>query len=125
MALPSSVIDRENKKFVEDASGDVAVRTKASADAPTIPSGASTEAKQDDTVTELQSLVSFQNKYALKLTESGVYTYVAKAPIGSAEASAVWQAFRIDETSGMKILWADGDSNFNNVATDLTALSYS
>jgi len=53
MALPSSVIDRENKKFVEDANGDVAVRTKASADAPTIPSGAATEAKQDDIVTEL------------------------------------------------------------------------
>lgn len=54
MALPKSVIDREKQKFVEDSSGDVAVRTKETADAPTIPAGASTEAKQDDIITELQ-----------------------------------------------------------------------
>jgi len=61
----------------------------------------------------------------LKLTESGNYTYVAKAPVGTAQASAAWQAFRIDETSGLVILWADANDNFDNVATDLTVLSYS
>ncbi len=79
----------------------------------------STSAKQDDIITALTT------NYNTKITESGNYTYVAKAVIGSAQASAVWQAFRIDETSGMVILWADGNDNFDNVATDLTALSYS
>jgi biopolymer transport protein ExbD len=61
----------------------------------------------------------------IKITTSGNYTYVAKAPVGTAQASASWQAFRIDETTGMIILYADANGNYDNVATDLTALSYS
>ena len=53
MALPSSSIDKEAQKFIEDDSGNVAVRIKASDDAPTLPDGASTEDKQDDIITEL------------------------------------------------------------------------
>lgn len=60
-----------------------------------------------------------------KITESGSYTYVAKAPVGTAQASALWKAYRIDETSGLVILFADGNTNYDNVATDLTALTYS
>lgn len=63
--------------------------------------------------------------YATKITESGSYTYIAKAAVGSAQSSAVWQAFRVDESSGLVILWADGNSNFDNTATDLTTLTYS
>jgi len=66
-----------------------------------------------------------ETNYTTKITESGNYTYVAKAPIGTAQATAGWQAYRIDETSGIIILWADGNDNFDNVVTDLTALSYS
>jgi len=60
----------------------------------------------------------------VKITESGVYTYIAKAPVGTAQSSAAWQAFRLDETSGMILLYADGNDNFDNVATDLTSLTY-
>jgi len=63
--------------------------------------------------------------YAIKITESGSYTYVAYAIPGSAESSAVWRAMRLDESSGLRITYADGDNEFDNVATDLTALSYS
>lgn len=63
--------------------------------------------------------------YAVKMTESGAITYIAKAAVGSAAAAAVWQVQKLDETSGIVITWADGDSDFDNVATDLTALIYS
>ncbi|MDV7397294.1 hypothetical protein RZS08_38190, partial [Arthrospira platensis SPKY1] len=62
---------------------------------------------------------------ALKLTESGNYTYVAKAPVGTLESASAWKVFRIDETTGLKITWADGNANYDNVATDLTTLTYS
>jgi hypothetical protein len=58
------------------------------------------------------------------MTVSGSITYVAKAQVGSAQASAVWQCQKIDETSGTVITWADSNANFDNVATDLTALTY-
>lgn len=63
--------------------------------------------------------------YAQKVVVSGSITYVARAAVGSSQSSAVWQAFKVDETSGTVITWADGDSSFNNVATDLTSLNYS
>jgi len=62
---------------------------------------------------------------ALKWTVVGSVTYFAKAAPGSDEASPVWQCFKLDETSGGKITWADGNSLYNNVATDLASLSYS
>lgn len=63
----------------------------------------------------------------IKITESGNYTYIGKAPVGTAQATAKWQCFRIDESvSGQTvILYADANANFDNVATDLTALTYS
>lgn len=63
--------------------------------------------------------------FAIKVTTSGTTTYVAKAAIASSQASAVWQAQKIDKSSGVVITWADGNANFDNVATDLTALTYS
>jgi hypothetical protein len=64
-------------------------------------------------------------KQACKITTSGSITYVAFAPVGSSQASAVWQCQKLDETTGMVVTWADGNANYDNVATDLTALSYS
>lgn len=62
---------------------------------------------------------------AIKITESDSVTYIGKAAPGSTQSSAVWQCQKIDETTGTVITWADGDSSFDNVATDLTALTYS
>ena len=62
---------------------------------------------------------------AKKITTSGDNTYVACAVMGSAQASAVWQVKKISVSgSDTVITWADGDSNFDNVATDLTVLTY-
>jgi len=62
---------------------------------------------------------------ALKLTEDGSVTYIGIAAPGTAQGTAKWQAMKLDETSGLVITFADGDADFDNVATDLTALSYS
>ncbi len=63
--------------------------------------------------------------YAIKITESGTDTYIAYANPGTAEATAAWKVMKLDSSSGMVITWADGDTKFNNIATDLTALDYS
>ena len=65
--------------------------------------------------------------FATKITVSGSYTYIGIAAPGTAQATAKWQCKRIDESvSGTTIItWADGSANFDQVATDLTALTYS
>lgn len=63
--------------------------------------------------------------YAIKTTEVGDVTYIAYANPGTAQSAAKWKAMKMDATSGLVITWADGNVNFDNVATDLTALTYS
>lgn len=62
---------------------------------------------------------------AMKVTISGSITYIGIAKVGSSEASAVWQCKKIDTATGVVITWADGNAGFDNVASDLTALTYS
>jgi len=62
--------------------------------------------------------------YALKVTVVGSVTYIATAAIGTAQSDPKWQCKKVDESSGTVITWADGDDNFDNIATDLTALNY-
>ena len=63
--------------------------------------------------------------YTVKITESGNYTYIAFAPPGTALSAASWKAFRIDETSGFLLEFADGNPNYDNRADDLPSLNYS
>jgi len=63
---------------------------------------------------------------AMKITEVGDTVYIAKAPIGTAQATAGWQVKRIDTIgANTTFTWADGNADYDNVATDLTALIYS
>lgn len=60
-------------------------------------------------------------------TTTANVTYIGKAALtGSAIAtsSAVWQVQKIDETTGMIITWADGDSSFNNIWDNRASLTY-
>lgn len=97
---------RTNTSDIEVSIGDVDVNTDA------------LEAKTDE-------VISIIKDYTVRLIESAPYTYIGKAEIGSAEGSAVWQIKRIDETSGMKILYADGNINFDNIWSNYASLSYS
>lgn len=63
--------------------------------------------------------------YAQRISAPAVgITYVGKATVGSADGSAVWQIQKIDETSGTVITWANGNTSFNNIWSNRTALSY-
>ena len=68
-----------------------------------------------------------EKNYAQKIVVATVYTYICLAEPGTAEASALWSISRIEDLgSGNSVItWADGNSKFDNVATDPTALSYS
>ena len=59
---------------------------------------------------------------ATQIQTSGTDTYIAIAPTGSSTASAVWQAKKID-TNGNKT-WADGNLDYDNIATSLSTLTY-
>jgi hypothetical protein len=61
--------------------------------------------------------------YATKITVDGAVTYIAKAPVGSDQAEAVWQAQKVDTSDGTVITWADS-GRFTQIATDLTSLTY-
>lgn len=63
--------------------------------------------------------------YAIKITESGSYTYIGWANPGTLESEAKWKCMKMDDSSGLVITWADGNTNFDNIATDLTSLDYS
>jgi hypothetical protein len=70
-------------------------------------------------------LEKLAQKYALRLVEDSPYTYIGKAVTGSGEGDAVWQIFRMDDTSGLAIEWADGNSSFDNIWSNYATLSYS
>lgn len=60
------------------------------------------------------------------IVESGAYTYICIAPPGTDRSTAKWQCKRIDtSTTGTTVFtWADGNTDFDNSATDPTALTY-
>lgn len=62
--------------------------------------------------------------YALRYDEGATYTYIGNALPGSADASAVWQIKRLTNADNT-IIWADGDSDFDNVWNDRLSLTYS
>lgn len=62
---------------------------------------------------------------AVKIQTGSNVKYIGLAKPGTAQATAKWQAFKVDTSSGTVITFADGDSNFDNTATDLSALTYS
>lgn len=62
--------------------------------------------------------------YALRYDEGATYTYVGEAAAGSAEGSAVWRIKRLTNADNT-IIWADGDSDFDNIWTARAGASYS
>lgn len=63
--------------------------------------------------------------FATKITVVGSVTYVGKAAPGTAQSTAKWQVKKVEVSGSDTIIsWADG-GNFSQVATDLTALTFS
>ena len=80
-----------------------------------------------DTYDAMQVSVVNEAGYSQKITEVGAITYIATAIPGSVESDSVWRVKKIDcSVAGLTIFtWADGNDNYDNEATDLTALTYS
>lgn len=64
------------------------------------------------------------NEMAQKITISGDILYIAQAVAGTQESDALWQVKKIDMTSDIITTWADGNTNYDNIATDLSSLTY-
>ena len=63
------------------------------------------------------------DKLQIKSVSSGGYNYFCFARPGTAEATAKWQCFRLDDNANL--MYADGNSSFDNAATSPETLTYS
>lgn len=52
-------------------------------------------------------------------------TYIGKSYIGALTSAASWQIFKLDETSGMVMTFANGNSEYTNIWDNRLSLSYS
>lgn len=68
-------------------------------------------------------LVRSDENYAIEIQTDATFTYIAQAKTGAQLSDAVWKAKRVTTATGTTV-WADGNSFFDNVATDLTKLTY-
>ena len=65
-------------------------------------------------------------KYSKLVDTDGVYKYIGEALPGSTTAQALWRIKRIEFKDGddIDILWADSDSNFDNIWDDRLSKTY-
>lgn len=61
---------------------------------------------------------------ALQYVVDGTKIYVGEATIGALTSEAVWRVFRFDSATGA-ITWSNGNSNFENLFSSPSSLSYS
>jgi len=65
------------------------------------------------------------NLYTTRLDEaSATITYVGVAAPGTATSAASWRIKRLDSTAGLIVLYADADTNFDNIWDNRAALTY-
>lgn len=77
--------------------------------------------------TDSTALQNLGGKFATQIddTSTASVTYIGKANIGATASQSVWQIQKIDESSSpTTFTWADGNSNFDNVFSDRTTLTY-
>ena len=84
----------------------------------------STELDLSTLADDVSSLAAKYDKIIDDTTTANV-TYVGRAAIGSSTASAVWQIFRIDESAGFEIGWADSTSDFSKTWNSRASYTYS
>lgn len=56
-------------------------------------------------------------------TTTAGFTYFCRAAIGTPEATAGWQVSRMEGATG-KIMWADANAKFDNIASNRASLTY-
>jgi parallel beta-helix repeat protein len=109
--VPYSAVDRYGRAYVISS----------------LPTDAATESKQDDIITELQAILAASggtSSYALRYDEGATYTYIGEANPGEVTSAASWRVKRLTNADNT-IVWADGDSDFDNIWDNRASLSYS
>lgn len=61
----------------------------------------------------------------IRIDDTGTYQYFGYATLASNEASAVWKISRLTNANPQALVWADGDSLYDNVWANRASLSYS
>jgi hypothetical protein len=70
-------------------------------------------------------VVIAESDLALLIDDSGTeFTYIGYAAAGSLSSAAVWKIKRIDESDGLVIKWADGNTSFDNIWDNRASLTY-
>jgi hypothetical protein len=123
MAIPEDwdVRDLEKEKFFDDGSGNPAVRTGIVVEDIEIGAVELKNSADDTRATVISqgqgALIVEKLGTALRIddyTTSNV-TYIGRAAAGSLTSASVWQIKKIDNTTGIILTWADGDTLFNNI----------
>lgn len=84
----------------------------------------STTTKQDEIIAAVGGGTDEEVRLATDSGDANI-EYVGKAIPGSATSAAVWQISRIDNTTGLVLEFADGNSSFDNIWDNRESLSYS
>lgn len=61
---------------------------------------------------------------SVRVDDTGTYVYVGYAIPGSAESAASWKIFRVTTANPVAIMYADGDSFYNNIWDNRASLTY-
>lgn len=70
-----------------------------------------------------QAVMGDSDNLAISVQTSGSDTYVGEAAPGTSLSASTWKAYKVDSSGNLT--FADGNATYDNVATDLTALTYS
>ena len=61
---------------------------------------------------------------SVRIDDATTYQYFGYAAIGSTEGSSVWKICRLTAANPPALLWADGNSDYDNVWTNRASLTY-
>ena len=111
-------------------SGDVKVDSVGIDDSGTVQlSGDQLKVFDQEAIDTARQLLALGDNYSQIVKVSGDYTFVMKAEVGlGTSGEAIWQIQRIYDNGSdtTEIMWADGNTDFDNVAADYaTSITYS
>ena len=89
-------------------------------------SGDALKVSDQAVVDAVNNITVTTSDYSQLIRVDGSSTYIMKATPGAISGSANWQIQRITEVgTSVDIEWADGNTNFDNIASGYLSLSYS
>ncbi len=87
-------------------------------------SGSRINPATDESIYLLSNLISGNEAVIMDDYTTTNMTYICKAPVGTISSAAGWKISRMDTTAGTVIKWADGNSNYDNIADNRASLTY-